>query len=122
MIFRYVSAIRKILAGDVYVSERYASRIAKLQAEGDAVRSPLEILSDRELEIFELIGRCRSISQISEQLHISPKTVDAHRGNIKTKLNLTDAASLMREAILWIELEKESAPEPESKKAKATCA
>ena len=75
-------------------------------------RTHLEVLTDRELEIFELIGRCNSIAQIAEQLNISLKTVDAHRANIKAKLNLSDAASLMRDAILWVELSKEPHHEP----------
>ena len=61
-------------------------------------------LTDRELEIFELIGRGGTNSQIAEKLHISPKTVDAHRSNMKTKLDLPDASGLMQEAVLWAEL------------------
>jgi DNA-binding CsgD family transcriptional regulator len=81
-----------------------AQHILALLVGQQAVRTKLDTLSDRELEVFELIGLCRNSTQIGELLNISSKTVDAHRGNIKTKLNLPDAPSLMREAVLWIEL------------------
>jgi DNA-binding NarL/FixJ family response regulator len=101
-------AVNRVLKNGIYLSPQVADHLLRNMSGGSLPQSRLQVLSDRELEIFELIGRCRSISQISDQLNISPKTVDAHRGNIKAKLNLTDAASLMREAILWIELEKDS--------------
>jgi len=67
-------------------------------------KSGLKSLTDRELEIFELIGGGKSSVQISDQLHISPKTVDAHRANIRSKLSLADGPALLREAVLWVEL------------------
>lgn len=105
------TAVNRVLEGGIYLSPEVSDHLLRNLSGGASPQTRLEVLTDRELEIFELIGRCRSISQISKQLHISPKTVDAHRGNIKTKLNLADAASLMREAILWIELAKEPHPE-----------
>ena len=68
-------------------------------------------LTDRELEVFELIGKGKSSAQIAEQLHISPKTVDTHRANLKTKLSVPDAAALIREAVLWVEFGTASAPD-----------
>lgn len=97
-------AVEQVAAGKVYLSPRMSEQILANLAGQREVRIKLDKLSDRELEIFELIGICRSSSQIAEQLRISPKTVDAHRANIKTKLNIPDAPSLMREAFLWIEL------------------
>jgi DNA-binding NarL/FixJ family response regulator len=101
---KLLEAVERVASGKVYLSERMSEHILANFAGQRAVRMKLDALSDRELEVFELIGLCRNSSQISEQLNISPKTVDAHRGNIKAKLNLPDAPSLMREAVLWIEL------------------
>jgi DNA-binding CsgD family transcriptional regulator len=65
--------------------------------------SPIEKLSDREFEIFRLIGQGKSTRDIAKQLHLSPKTVDVHRGHIKEKLDLKDATSLVRHAVRWVE-------------------
>lgn len=100
------TAVNRVLGDGIYLSPKVSDHLLRNMSGGMLPQSPLEALTDRELEIFELIGRCHNVSEISDQLHISPKTVDAHRGNIKTKLKLTDAASLLREAILWIELSK----------------
>ncbi len=99
-----VQAVERVTSGNIYLSSRMTDHILANLSGKQTFKLRLETLSDRELEIFELIGLCRSSSQIAEQLAISPKTVDAHRGNIKTKLGLADAPSLMREAVLWIEL------------------
>ena len=103
-------AINRVLDGGIYLSPKVSDHLLRNLSGGSSPQPRLEVLTDRELEIFELIGRCRSVSDISEQLHISPKTVDAHRGNIKAKLGLPDAATLMREAVLWVELPKEIRP------------
>jgi DNA-binding NarL/FixJ family response regulator len=66
-------------------------------------KSPIEKLTDREFEVFQLIGQGKSTRDIAEQLHLSPKTVDVHRGNIKEKLELTDATALIRHAVRWVE-------------------
>jgi DNA-binding NarL/FixJ family response regulator len=99
-----MKAIAEVLNGGTYLSANASSHLLKNLA-GAKSRGliGLDRLSDRELEIFELIGRGRSNAQIAQQLHISPKTVDAHRTNIKTKLGIADAPSLMRSAVLWIE-------------------
>jgi DNA-binding NarL/FixJ family response regulator len=65
--------------------------------------SPIEKLSDREFEVFQLIGQGKSTRDIAKQLHLSPKTVDVHRGHIKEKLQLKDATSLVRHAVRWVE-------------------
>ena len=102
------AAIDCVLADGLYLSNQVSNHILNSLSgnrfDGQVGQVGIERLSDRELEIFELIGRGRSNAQIAGQLHISPRTVDAHRCNIKTKLSLSDAPSLMREAVLWIEL------------------
>ncbi|MBK1880947.1 response regulator transcription factor [Luteolibacter pohnpeiensis] len=99
------TAIKTVVAGNHYLSQRVSSHIlASLSGKRKAGNLPIERLTDRELQIFELIGRGATVARIAEQLHISPKTVEAHRGNMKTKLDLADAARLMREAVIWVEL------------------
>lgn len=102
------AAIDCVLGGGLYLSHHVSNHILNTLStkrnDGKVGQVGIERLSDREIEIFELIGRGKSNTQIAEQLHISPRTVDAHRCNIKSKLALTDAPSLMREAVLWIEL------------------
>jgi DNA-binding NarL/FixJ family response regulator len=96
-----------VLEGGIYVSERLSNTMALKFLKGqEAVgisRSRVEELSDRELEVFQLLGQGRSTSQIAEQLHISLKTVQAYCVRAKEKLGLSTAAELLREAILWEE-------------------
>ena len=66
-------------------------------------RSAIEILTDREFEVFQLIGRGQSTQEMAANLHLSPKTVDVHRGHIKEKLRLESLSALMRYAIRWVE-------------------
>ena len=102
-----LAAIRRVLEGGIYVSEELSNAMALKFLEGkEAVgvaASRIEQLSDRELEVFRLLGQGRSTSQIAEQLHISLKTVQAYCVRAKEKLGLTTAAELVREAILWEE-------------------
>lgn len=102
-------AIDCVLAGGVSLSAHVSNHILQNLSGGHALhksglKSGLKSLSDRELEILELIGSGKTTSQIAEQLHISPKTADAHRANIRAKLFLPDGPALMREAVLWVEL------------------
>jgi DNA-binding NarL/FixJ family response regulator len=102
---KLLAAIRRVLAGQVYVSDEMSARIldnlSARKPRGSS--SPIEKLSDREFEIFQLIGQGKSSREIAEQLHLSPKTVDVHRGNIKEKLELKDATALVRHAVRWLE-------------------
>jgi len=99
-----IEAIHSILGGGIYLSAKASTHLLKNLSSGKSRGTlGLDRLSDRELEIFELIGLGKSNSQIAAQLNISSKTVDAHRANIKTKLDLPDSSSLMRAAVLWIE-------------------
>jgi DNA-binding NarL/FixJ family response regulator len=102
---KLLAAIRQVLKGQVYVSEQMAAKILG-NLSGRKPRgshSPIERLSDREFEIFQLIGQGKSTRDIAEHLRISPKTVDVHRGHIKGKLELKDATSLVRHAVRWVE-------------------
>lgn len=98
-----LEAIEKVTSGKIYLSPRMFQQILRNLTGKNATGMKLAALTDRELEVFELIGHCRTGIQIAEQLNISPKTVDAHRANIKSKLGLPDAPSLLRDAVLWVE-------------------
>lgn len=99
-----VGAIRTVLAGRIYVSEAMTQMILERLGHEDArTEDPLSQLSDRELQVFELIGRGLSTSAIAEQLGVSIKTIETYRSNIKAKLNLKDAADLIRHAATWAE-------------------
>jgi len=102
---KMMEAIRKVLRGELYVSERVSANIVKRFVDGkaDGVSSPEELLSDREMEVFQLIGQGFGTRQIADQLHVSVKTVETYRANIKEKLNLKNATELMKHAVHWIE-------------------
>ena len=103
-----VKAIRKVLNGRIFVSEEINERLLQSMAEGGRERimqSPLEVLSDRELEVFELTGRGSSTRDIAERLHLSVKTVESYRARIKDKLNLDSGNELMKHAVQWVESE-----------------
>lgn len=102
---KLLSAIRQVLSGKVYVSEEMSARILD-NLSGKKPRgshSPIEKLSDREFEVLQLIGQGKSTRDIAKHLHLSPKTVDVHRGHIKEKLELNDATALVRHAVRWVE-------------------
>ena len=100
-----VSAVRQILNGGIYLSDKIGNKLLMKLATGNASKSdnPLDLLSDRELEVFELTGKGLSTKDIGEKLHISVKTVESHRANIKDKLQLDTANELMRHAVKWVE-------------------
>lgn len=99
-----LEAIETVTNGRVYLSPKMSEEVLNNLTRKRSTAMKLDCLSDRELEIFELIGLCRSSCQISGMLNISSKTVDAHRANIKAKLNLPDTPSLLREAVVWVEM------------------
>jgi DNA-binding NarL/FixJ family response regulator len=103
-----LTAIRRILDGEMYVPDRIANRMLKQYARGgDAgARSPLASLSDRELEVFRLIGHGNSTRQIAGTLHLSVKTVESYQAHIKEKLALRNARELQHHAIEWVLHEK----------------
>jgi DNA-binding NarL/FixJ family response regulator len=101
---KVVEAIRCVLSGRVYLSaamsDRMLHRLARDQKAPE--RSPVETLSDRELEVFEMIGRGRTTAEIANQLHLSVKTVETHREKVKAKLGLKSAAELYQYAVRWV--------------------
>jgi len=102
---KLLAAIRQVLSGQAYVSERMSARLLDALT-GQRPRgssSPIEKLSDREFEVFQLIGQGKSTRDIANQLHLSSKTVDVHRAHLKEKLALKDATALVRYAVRWME-------------------
>lgn len=100
-------AIRRALAGQCYLSEQMQSRLLQApRRRGESVlSSPLERLSNRELEVFRLLGEGNGSGEIAIQLNLSVSTVESHRMNIKKKLGLRDAGELLQHAIRWVETE-----------------
>jgi DNA-binding NarL/FixJ family response regulator len=104
-----LAAIRRVTAGGVFLSDRVMTVIAEKMGAPKRLRgaSIVDQLSDRELEVFRLMGRGRSTSQIAEEMHISIKTVQAYHARMKEKLGLNNATELLRAAVRW-----EAADEP----------
>ena len=102
---KVIQAIRCVLAGQLYVSDKIAALMAEKFIEGhpEASASPIEQLSNRELEVFQLLGLGQSTRQIADHLHVGFKTVQAYSARIKEKLKLANATELLREAIRWQE-------------------
>ncbi|HUJ72087.1 MAG TPA: LuxR C-terminal-related transcriptional regulator, partial [Verrucomicrobiae bacterium] len=102
---KIVSAVRQVLAGNLYLSDRASTMIANRFAGVPAAagESPVASLSDRELEVFQRLGQGRETKQIAEELHLSIKTVQAYCARIKDKLHLANATELLREAVRWEE-------------------
>lgn len=100
-----LKAIRQVLSGRVYVSDAMSDRIlgAITGGRGREQPSSVESLTDRELEVFGLIGQGCETKEIAARLHMSVKTVEAHRLAIKRKLKLRTSAELARRAVLWVE-------------------
>ena len=98
-----INAIREVLAGRPYLSHDMSTKLITNFASGTAEASPTDALSDRELEILELIGKGRDVREIARALHISAKTVETHRAHIKEKLNLKNARQVARFAVQWLE-------------------
>jgi DNA-binding NarL/FixJ family response regulator len=97
---RLVEAIRQVLRGEIYLSSQMTERMLHRMVHGNPPEhDPIETLSNRELEVFELIGQGLTTRKIAALLHLSPKTVETYRENIKTKLNLANATELTRHAV-----------------------
>jgi DNA-binding NarL/FixJ family response regulator len=101
---RVLIAIRQILAGEVYVSERMAQKMVHqfIGRSGVARRSTIEELTDRELEVFRLIGQGHGTRQIAEELHLSVKTVESYYAHIKEKLSLKNSREMVQHAVQWV--------------------
>jgi DNA-binding NarL/FixJ family response regulator len=101
---RVVTAIRRVLTGQIYVSEDLAANMVGKLVTGPSDRGKLSVerLSDRELEVFRLIGQGYGTREMAELLHLSLKTIETYRAHIKDKLNLQDTNELLRTAIQWV--------------------
>ncbi len=104
-----VVAIKRVLEGNIYVSEALGARMLQQQIRGQASLndSPVKDLSDRELEVFELLGRWKKTSEIAQELHLSVKTIEYYREQIKKKLNLKNSAELTQHATAWVQRESQ---------------
>jgi len=102
---KLMHAIRQVLNGQIYVSEKISGKILEIFSGGrpGAASSPVERLTDREFEVFQLIGKGGGTRQIAEHLHLSVKTVEVHRANIKEKLKIKTSTDLVHYAIRWTE-------------------
>ena len=101
---KLTGALRRIINGQIYVSEKLADKMMRKAIDGKAMQdaSPVSILSDRELEVLQLIGQGHGTRQIAEDLNLSVKTIESHRAHIKEKLNLKTAPEMVRFAVQWV--------------------
>jgi DNA-binding NarL/FixJ family response regulator len=99
-----LQAIRRVLAGAIYLNERIATRLLSrlVMPTAPAESSPDQLLTDRELQVFELTGRGLNTRHIAARLHLGAKTVETYRARIREKLNLKDPAELLQLAITWV--------------------
>jgi DNA-binding NarL/FixJ family response regulator len=98
-------AIRTVLGGDVYLSEKMAARIASgaIGSRRGVNTLPVARLSDRELRVFEMLGQGHNTRQIADDLHLDMRTIETYRARIKEKLDLKDANELLQHAIRWMQ-------------------
>lgn len=100
---KMIEAIRTVLAGERFLSPEISRRlISQALSSSDRKKTPIEQLTDRELEIFRMIGEGLSTSLIASRLFLSTHTIDTHRENIKRKLSINSAAELSRAAVQWL--------------------
>ena len=102
---KVLEVMRLILSGQAYVSPLISMRLLDVVTSHNkgSAASPIEKLSDREFEVFQMIGRGRSTKEVAEHLNLSSKTVEAHRAHLKKKLQLNDSLSLVHYAVCWME-------------------
>jgi DNA-binding NarL/FixJ family response regulator len=104
---KIITAIRRVLSGSVYVSDALGAKMLQQQVRGhtDIQQPAIKSLSDREVEVFHLIGQWKKTKEIAGELHLSVKTVEYYREQIKRKLNLKDASELTQYATAWVQRE-----------------
>jgi DNA-binding NarL/FixJ family response regulator len=104
-------AIRKVLQGEVYLSTRMTTRLIERMADSrrEVKTSEMELLTDRELEVFQLVGHGRNTREIAAQLHLGESTVDTYRARIKEKLRLKNVAELYHRATEWVKEQETNA-------------
>jgi DNA-binding NarL/FixJ family response regulator len=102
---KLLSAIHRVLEREIYLSEKMSRKLLSqlVSRRRSKEGSPIDVLSDRELEVFQLIGQGYSTRQIAERLRVSGKTVESHREHIKDKLKLRSATELMQHAFQWVQ-------------------
>ncbi len=110
MLDKIPTAIRQVLGGNIYVSAALGARMLQAQVRGQSSlgESPVKSLSDRELEVLQLIGHWKKTKEIAGELHLSVKTIEYYREQIKKKLNLKDSAELAQYATAWVQRETPS--------------
>ena len=102
-----MQAIRQVLGGRIYVSEKISAKILEnYSGHRPDSQSPVEKLSDREFEVFQLLGQGQGSRDIAQKLHLSIKTVEVHRANIRKKMELASGGEVVRYAIRWNEAQK----------------
>jgi DNA-binding NarL/FixJ family response regulator len=99
---KIISAIRQVLCGKVYLSERMTERLLTGMVGGSNNKRDIDALSNRELQIFDLIGQGMSVSKMAKHLNLSVKTIETHQTHIKKKLGLSSAHELTHRAIRWL--------------------
>lgn len=101
---KVVDAIRQVIKNKIYLSDQMKDRMLEKQIRGvPQTEMSVSMLSDRELEVFELIGKGESTAKIAAQLHLSVKTIETYRANIKSKLGLEDNTELIKHAVQWVQ-------------------
>ncbi|MEM9159698.1 MAG: response regulator transcription factor [Verrucomicrobiota bacterium] len=102
---KVVTAIHKIMKGEIYVSASVADQVLHQIVNGpnNVSQSPIDRLTDRELEVVQLIGRGLSTREIAESLNLSVKTIESHRAHVKEKLNLRNATELVQFSVQWVD-------------------
>ncbi len=104
---KVVVALRRIMSGEIYVNEKVGSQMLHqaLTGRGKSDASPIDRLSDRELEVIEAIGQGKPTRQIAQDLNVSVKTIESHRAHIKDKIGLKNASELVKFSVQWVESE-----------------
>ena len=104
---KIITALRRVLSGAIYVSDALAAKMLQQQVRGqnNINESPVKSLSDRELEVFQMIGSWKKTSDIAKELHLSIKTIEYYREQIKHKLNLASGPELTQYATSWVQRE-----------------
>ena len=103
-----VEALNKVIAGGIYVSPKFSERLVfkSIQGSNSDLGSPVDTLSDRELEVLQLFGRSKTTRQIADTLHLSVKTIETHRAHIKEKLGFKEADEMVKFAVEWMTAEE----------------
>ncbi len=97
-----IRAIRQVLSGRVYLSQQMTDRLLSGMVDANGEKRDIDSLSNRELQVFELIGQGVPTSRMAEQLNLSIKTIETHQAHIKKKLGLSSAHQLTQRAIRWV--------------------